>query len=85
MQPMVRGSKEVFLEEVTCKEGERGRSKGGSSRGNSMCKASELKRSISHLLPGLAFLTRLLEWGSAASWPCTSSKEDLEELWTGRC
>lgn len=39
-----------------------------------MCKASELRRSISPLSPELVFLTKLLEWGSAASWPCSSRK-----------
>ena len=44
MQPMVRGSEVGFLGEVTCKEWEGEGSTGGSSRGNSMCKASEFEK-----------------------------------------
>lgn len=76
-----RGSKEGFLEEVTCKEVEKGVVK---QREQHVQNLSELKRSIIRLLPELAFLTRLLEWGSAAPWLGISRKEDLGELWARR-
>lgn len=43
---------------------------------------------MSHLLPELVILSRVLEWGSvcppqAESWPCALSKEDLGALGAG--